>query len=89
MFRYVTMSILNWYKKYKRKNRIESIRYKNEQLKRKAEDLFNVCEYKGYLWLTYERKLVCPISMFDTGDPVAIVLFIRNTYIENHKEDRL
>lgn len=46
-----------------------------------AADLYQVREYKGELWVTYNACLVCPCSMLK-DEPVEAVKKMRELYIE-------
>lgn len=49
--------------------------------------MYQICEYDGAVWLTFEGRLVCPTSFFAETDPVAVVAAIRETYKEHRKQN--
>lgn len=58
--------------------------YKNIGLNRRvriAPEIYQLKEYDGQLWLTYQGGLVCPCSMLSV-DPVEAVNKMRELYIE-------
>ena len=46
-----------------------------------AADLYQVREYKGELWVTYNACLVCPCSMLK-DEPVEAIRKMRELYTE-------
>lgn len=46
-----------------------------------AAELYQVREYKGELWVTYNACLVCPSSMLK-DDPVEAVRKMRELYVD-------
>lgn len=52
-----------------------------ESAVRYAEDLFQLCEHSGSLWLTYCGSLVCPCSLFSLS-PVDALSEMRDGYVE-------
>lgn len=65
-----------------RKKRWETRRRK---LVCQADDVFNVAEYQGQLWLTHNGQLVCPFSLIlKDGDPCVLVNTMRKLYIDRN-----
>lgn len=54
---------------------------------RRIREMYQICEYDGAVWLTFEGRLVCPTSFFAETDPVAVVAAIRETYKEHRKQN--
>ena len=65
------------FERYKQ-NRDES---NHEDVVRNSQRLFQLTEYNGEIWLTYEGELVCPCSMLKE-EPVKAVCAMRNLYVE-------
>ena len=57
---------------------------KEERIRQAAGDLFQVREYEGKLWLTFNNCLVCPCDMFK-GEPMSTLNDIRDLYVERNK----
>jgi hypothetical protein len=65
------------FERYK-KNRTEN---NHEEVVRNSQRLFQLKEYNGEIWFTYENELVCPCSMLK-DEPVNAVCEMRKLYIE-------
>ena len=60
---------------------------REKELKERAEELFQLCEHEGEMWMTYNGYLVLP-TRYINGDPIQVLRQIRAAYIER-KEDEL
>ena len=49
----------------------------------RSEELFQISEYCGQLWLTYNGALVCQTNMF-SDDPLMTLAKIRDLYVERN-----
>lgn len=52
------------------------------EVKERADELFQLCENNGELWLTYAGYLVIPASLL-ANDPILTLKQIRQYYIES------
>ena len=66
----LTMGIFEIYRKKKDENRRFA-----------AENIYQVKEYGGELWITYNNGLVCPTSMLKV-DPVEALKKMRELFIQ-------
>ena len=64
------MWLVDYYKKKIRNSTVES-----------ASMMFQIMEYEGELWLTFNNCLVCPCSMFNVS-PVEAVRKMRELYLK-------
>lgn len=48
---------------------------------RMSEEMYQVREYDGELWFTFNSNLVCPVSMLK-DDAIAALERMRNAYVE-------
>jgi hypothetical protein len=53
---------------------------RKEELKERAEELFQLCEHKGEMWMTYDGYLVLPPRYINL-DPILLVRLMRQAYI--------
>lgn len=66
----------------------EHLKAKREkELEERAEELFQLCEHEGEMWITFADELIMPTRFID-GDPIQVLRQIRVAYIER-KEDEL
>ena len=63
---------------YRKKRRKQTRSYFSSH----ANYLFQVQEYSGNLWLTYNGNLVCPMAMF-VKDPIEALEAMRKLYVFN------
>lgn len=59
--------------------------HKMEQLVKRSQYLFQLCENNGDIWLTYGGCLVCPMNLF-ISDATTTISDIRKLYIEDNKD---
>lgn len=52
-----------------------------KQVKEHAEDLYQIREYKGQVWLTFNGYLICPCTFLEI-DYVHALEDIRGMYVE-------
>lgn len=57
---------------------------KEERIRLAARDIFQVKEFEGKLWLTYNGNLICPCDMFK-AEPMDNLNEIRALYVERNK----
>lgn len=62
------------YKKTNERKRIEWI-------EKRADEIFQITEYDGRLWFTYETFLYCPCSMMG-DDTIGALATLRKNYID-------
>ena len=55
-----------------------------ERAERDANAIFQITEYSGDLWLTYNGALVCPTEMLYGDDSVKALKEIRELYVERN-----
>lgn len=68
------------------------LRNKSESMKKRkivhildyASELYQIHEYKGQLWLTFNSCLICPADMLK-GDMLETLTKIREMYAERQK----
>lgn len=53
---------------------------REKELKERAEELFQLCEHKGEMWMTYNGYLVLP-TRYINCDPILLVRQMRQAYI--------
>jgi hypothetical protein len=59
----------------------EHLKAKREkELEERAEELFQLCEHEGEMWLTYDGYLVLPTRYINI-DPILLVRQMRQAYI--------
>lgn len=61
-------------KEYQERKRIERI-------EKRADEIFQITEYDGRLWFTYETFLYCPCSMMG-DDAIGALVALRKSYID-------
>lgn len=59
----------------------------HKENKENAECLFQVREFHGELWLTYNDNLVCPFAMLK-DEPVDAINKMRGLYIQRKEESQ-
>lgn len=62
---------------------VDKEEYARTQTREKAKELYQVKEHDNMLWLTYNGNRVCPMSMFETGDAVAVLGVLRDLYFSD------
>ena len=67
------MGLFDFYKKDAEKD--------HEEVVKSSLTKYQIKEYNGEIWLTYDGELVCPCSMLNT-EPVNAVETMRELYIE-------
>lgn len=66
----------------------EHLKAKREkELKERADELYQMKEHEGEMWITFDGELIMPTRFID-GDPIQVLRQIRAAYIER-KEDEL
>jgi hypothetical protein len=53
---------------------------REKELKERAEELFQLCEHEGEMWLTYDGYIVLPTRYINI-DPILLVRQMRQAYI--------
>lgn len=53
---------------------------REKELKERAEELFQLCEHEGEMWMTYGGYLVLP-TRYINCDPILLVRQMRQAYI--------
>ena len=61
----------------------ESPDTRKSEAEEKAKELYQVQEYQGEIWLTFDGRLVCPASMLKDS-PVDALKTMRALYIERN-----
>ena len=67
--------------------RIKELRVEreNRHIKERADVIFQITEYNGELWFTYDTFLYCPCSMM-ADDPIVSLNILRQGYIERNSK---
>lgn len=85
--------LFNWYNNQIANEKHRMYDDRLQLVKERANELFQICEYKNKIWLTYNEHLICPIEMMGT-DAVETLGRLRNLYVidvcgynENKKEN--
>ena len=67
------------YKKTKEQKRIDRI-------EKRASEIFQITEYDGRLWFTYDSFLYCPCAMIG-DEPVKALSTLREQYIQRKTKE--
>ena len=54
-----------------------------DAIKEHAEDIFQIMEYSGKLWFTYNGFPFCPCDMMK-DEPLVALEELRSTYVKHH-----
>ena len=54
---------------------------KHEAIKERANEIFQLCEYDGEMWLTFNGNLILPTSCLK-DDPLATLAHIRELFVK-------
>ena len=57
-----------------------------ERTEKEARDKFQIEEFNGYLYLTCDNTLVCPMDMFDQ-EPIDALIMIRDLYVKRNTKE--
>ena len=60
---------------------------REKELEERAEELYQMKEHEGEMWITFDGELIMPTRFID-GDPIQVLRQIRAAYVER-KEDEL
>ena len=84
-----TKGLFSFFSELKENNRKRKENEKRMRAIALANDLFQVCEYKNAIWLTYDGELICPCSMFNDSLflPGALLQQMRDLYVERYVND--
>ena len=78
--------LLNWYRLQRSNDKQKRSDFVLKQAIEKSEELYQICEFNGDIWLTYDGHLVCPITMFaDSTFAVTILKQMREYYLKDVK----
>ena len=76
--------IFNWYRRQKANDKQQRNDFELKQAKEKADELYQIREYNGNIWLTYDGHLVCPVTMFaDSAFVVTTLRTLRELYVKD------
>ena len=53
---------------------------REKELEERAEELYQMKEHEGEMWITFADELIMPIKFID-GDPIQVLRQIRAAYI--------
>lgn len=70
-------AVKKWFSDYKAKNR----EYKKKMLAEKSNEMYQVKEFEGKLWLTFNGQYVCPCEMLN-GEPIELLNNMRKLFVE-------
>lgn len=76
--------LVEWWHEREERRRKEKEEYNKESVIQKASELFQIREHGHLIWFTFDGRLVCPITMFDCDDPVAVIGAMRDLYISEY-----
>lgn len=66
---------------------VEKLKAKRKaELKAMANNLYQMKEYEGEMWLTFDDELIMP-TRFVNGDPILVLRLIREAYIEREEAE--
>lgn len=74
---------MSWIKEYFEKLEIKLRNRKNECIKERANDIYQITEYCGSLWFTHNGCLFCPCDMMKK-EPLDALLDLRTAYISRN-----
>ena len=66
-----------------RKWRENAMRKKERDLFFRASELYQIREFDGCLWVTYDGKLICPLGMF-SEDGITVITKMRTMYLSRN-----
>jgi hypothetical protein len=58
--------------------------YNSRKTEKEAEETYQIKEYGGELWLTFNGSLVCPCSMLNK-EPVEAIKQMRELYVKRNE----
>lgn len=58
-----------------------------EKCQLEAQNAYQVSEFHGQLWLTYNGVLICPTDMF-SDEPLKALSKIRDLYVERNSTEQ-
>lgn len=74
--------ILNWWRKNKENDVKKEQEFKTSQAEEKSFELYQIKEFNGHVWFTFNDELVCPTSFFkDENNVVDILCQMRKLYV--------
>lgn len=76
--------IKEWYANRKAESNKRKAEYREEQLTEKVNELYQVCEIMGEIWLTYDGHPVCPMALFK-DETINVLLYVRSLYMVLNK----
>jgi hypothetical protein len=59
---------------------------RHQRLVRRSEELFQIREYKGKVWFTYNGELICPTSILFNSATMTSLQQIRELYVQRNLE---
>ena len=75
--------ILERWREWRENHKCNKLEKAKEQAEQEAEDLFQIAEYDGDVWLTFDDNLVCPCYMLKS-DVIASLNIMRELYIKRN-----
>lgn len=75
---------MNIFKELKRKYKLRRERFRNKYVSECAQRIYQITEYNGEIWLTFNNQKVLPLS-FLKNDDVTVLIQLRELYFKNHR----
>lgn len=75
---------MEWIKNFIEQQRLKQKERKEKEVEKRAEEIYQVTEYDGELWFTYNGHLFCPCGLLSCSDVVDEVEKIRELYIKRN-----
>jgi len=77
---------MSWIKEYWESLKRDRKERHNKAIKERANDIYQITEYCGKLWFTYNGSLFCPCDMMKK-EPLDALLDLRTSYIVRNTSD--
>lgn len=71
---------MDWFSNYLENSKTRHKANKEKYIKERANDIYQITEYGGQLWFTYNGSLFCPCDMMKK-EPLDALLDLRTSYI--------
>jgi hypothetical protein len=71
---------MGWFSNYWENSKTRRKANKEKYIKERANDIYQITEYCGRLWFTYNGSLFCPCDMMKK-EPLDALLDLRTSYI--------
>lgn len=58
-----------------------------ELCEQESKDIYQIKEYDGEIWLTYNGALICPMALF-SEKPIEVLSKIRESYVKRNTTEQ-